>query len=85
VDKQAGTIDVCFNAVGLHVVQNRPLVGMSLEHFLQPITEAASPEPVDLESDGLQALIAGTALGRLPRLAEVADTAAFMPPTTQER
>ena len=41
VEKQAGAIDIRFNAVGLHVVQNRPLVGMSLDHFLQPITEAA--------------------------------------------
>jgi 3-oxoacyl-[acyl-carrier protein] reductase len=52
---------------GVRVVSPRP-----------NFTPETSPEPVDLESDDLQALITGTALGRLPRLAEVADTAAFI-------
>ncbi len=39
--KRAGSIDVCFNAVGITAVQGTPLVDMSLEDFLAPITEAA--------------------------------------------
>ena len=39
--ERAGSIDVCFNAVGITAVQGTPLVDMSLEDFLAPITEAA--------------------------------------------
>ena len=41
VARQAGSIDVSFNAVGMNAVQNVPLVDMSLEDFMTPITEAA--------------------------------------------
>jgi 3-oxoacyl-[acyl-carrier protein] reductase len=41
VAKKAGSIDVCFNAVGLNAVQGIPLVDMSLEDFLTPVKEAA--------------------------------------------
>lgn len=37
----AGRVDVSFNAVGMDAVQNSPLVAMSLEDFMTPITEAA--------------------------------------------
>ena len=36
--KQAGTVDISFNAVGVDVVQNIPLVDMKAEDFVQPIT-----------------------------------------------
>ena len=41
-------------------------------------TPETHPEWVNLEDDSLKPLIDGTALGRLPRLAEVAGTAAFV-------
>lgn len=154
VAKKAGGIDVCFNAVGLNDVQGIPLVEMSLDDFLTPVTEAARthfltataaarrmiaqgsgvivllsssaaresgykmggfslacaaieclgrslagevgrqgvrvvvlrpnftpethPEIAESNPEALQPLVDGTALGRLPRLAEVADTAAFV-------
>lgn len=151
VAAKAGSIDICFNAVGLDDVQEIPLVEMSVQDFLTPITQAArthfltataaarrmtaqgsgvivmlsssaaresgplmggfslacaaiecltrtlagevgrqgvrvvalrpnfTPETVpDVSINDIQYLIDGTALGRLPRLAEVADTAAFV-------
>jgi NAD(P)-dependent dehydrogenase (short-subunit alcohol dehydrogenase family) len=38
VAKKAGTIDVCFNAIGIEDVQGTPLIEMSLEDFSRPIT-----------------------------------------------
>jgi 3-oxoacyl-[acyl-carrier protein] reductase len=149
VAKKAGSIDVCFNAVGLNAVQGIPLVDMSLEDFLTPVKEAAcfvtataaarrmaaqgsgvivmlsssasresgpkmggfslacaaiecltrslagevgrrgvrvvavrpnfTPETTpEVSLSDVQFLVDGTALGRLPRLAEVADTVAFV-------
>lgn len=39
----AGRIDVSFNAAGMNAVQNMALVDMSLDDFMLPITEAATP------------------------------------------
>ena len=151
VAKKAGSIDVCFNAVGLNAVQGIPLVDLSLEDFLTPVKEAActhfvtataaarrmaaqgsgvivmlsssasresgpkmggfslacaaiegltrslagevgrqgvrvvavrpnfTPETMpEVSLSDVQFLVDGTALGRLPRLAEVADTVAFV-------
>ncbi len=39
VDK-AGTVDVSFDAIGLEVVQNMPLVDISVEDFVRPVTIA---------------------------------------------
>lgn len=148
---RGASIDICFNAISVNDVQEIPLVEMSLEDFLAPITDAArthfvtstaaarrmtaqgsgvivmlsssaaresgprmggfslacaaiecltrtlagevgrqgvrvvclrpnfTPETVPgLALSDVQYLIDGTALGRLPRLAEVADTAAFV-------
>jgi len=36
VIKKAGTIDISFNCIGLEVVQNLPLVEMSVEDFVRP-------------------------------------------------
>lgn len=36
-----GRIDISFNAVGMEAVQNTPLVDMSLDDFMMPITDAA--------------------------------------------
>jgi NAD(P)-dependent dehydrogenase (short-subunit alcohol dehydrogenase family) len=33
-----GSVDICFNAVGVDVVQNKPLTDISLYDFLQPVT-----------------------------------------------
>jgi len=41
VVERAGSVDISFNAVGITAVQGKPLVDMSLEDFLAPITEAA--------------------------------------------
>lgn len=41
-------------------------------------TPETSPEPIDLTAPEMQALITGTALRRLPTLAEVSETAAFV-------
>jgi len=38
---KSARIDICFNAVGVTAVQGTPLVEMSLEDFLAPVTEAA--------------------------------------------
>lgn len=38
VIQQAGTIDISFNAVGINVIQNIPLVDLSADDFVQPIT-----------------------------------------------
>lgn len=40
VVQQAGKIDISFNAVGVDVVQNIPLVDMNLEDFVKPVTFA---------------------------------------------
>jgi NAD(P)-dependent dehydrogenase (short-subunit alcohol dehydrogenase family) len=37
----AGSLDISFNAIGLNVVQNIPLVDISVEDFMRPITEAS--------------------------------------------
>ncbi len=128
VAHRAGSIDVCLNAINLNEVQGIPLVEMSQQDFLTPITEAARthfvtstaaarrmavqgsgvilllsssaaresevgrqgvrvvalrPNFISETAPGvplndIQYLIDGTALGCLPRLAEVADTAAFL-------
>jgi NAD(P)-dependent dehydrogenase (short-subunit alcohol dehydrogenase family) len=36
----AGSIDISFNAISINVVQDIPLVDMSLEDFMAPITDA---------------------------------------------
>ena len=36
--KRSGTIDISFNAIGIEVVQNIPLVDMPVNDFVQPIT-----------------------------------------------
>jgi NAD(P)-dependent dehydrogenase (short-subunit alcohol dehydrogenase family) len=41
-------------------------------------TPETHPEIAETNPEALQPLVDGTALGRLPRLAEVADTAAFV-------
>ena len=38
VVQQAGTVDISFNAVGVDVVQNIPLVTISADDFIRPIT-----------------------------------------------
>jgi 3-oxoacyl-[acyl-carrier protein] reductase len=38
VIQQAGTVDVSFNAIGVDVVQNVPLVDLSVDDFVKPIT-----------------------------------------------
>lgn len=38
VVRKAGTVDISFNAIGIQDVQNIPLVNMSLDDFLRPIT-----------------------------------------------
>lgn len=38
---KAGRIDISFNAITIHAVQNVPLVEMSLDDFMTPVTEAA--------------------------------------------
>ena len=35
--RKAGTVDICFNAVGLQDTQNIPLIRMSLSDFIRPI------------------------------------------------
>jgi 3-oxoacyl-[acyl-carrier protein] reductase len=40
VAREAGTIDICFNAIGLQDTQNIPLVDMSMEDFLRPVNIA---------------------------------------------
>ena len=35
--RKAGTVDICFNAVGLQDTQNIPLIRMSLPDFIRPI------------------------------------------------
>lgn len=40
VAKTAGIIDISFNAISINAVQNMPLVEMSLDDFMTPITEA---------------------------------------------
>ncbi|HEV2637302.1 MAG TPA: SDR family oxidoreductase [Actinocrinis sp.] len=41
VAERAGSIDVSFNAILVHAVQNTPLTEMPLEHFMTPIIEAS--------------------------------------------
>lgn len=38
VVKKAGSIDISFNAVGIDVVQNIPLIDMPMDDYVQPIT-----------------------------------------------
>jgi NAD(P)-dependent dehydrogenase (short-subunit alcohol dehydrogenase family) len=40
VAHQAGTIDISFNVIGLEVVQNMPLVEMTVDDFTRPVTIA---------------------------------------------
>jgi NAD(P)-dependent dehydrogenase (short-subunit alcohol dehydrogenase family) len=40
VVEKAGTIDISFDAIGLEVVQNMPLVDISVEDFVRPVTIA---------------------------------------------
>ena len=37
---KAGTVDISFNAIGLEVVQNMPLIDMTVEDFVRPVTIA---------------------------------------------
>jgi 3-oxoacyl-[acyl-carrier protein] reductase len=37
---QAGTIDISFNVIGLEVVQNMPLIEMTVDDFTRPVTIA---------------------------------------------
>jgi 3-oxoacyl-[acyl-carrier protein] reductase len=41
VAREAGSIDVSFNATGMNAVQGVPLVELSLDDFMTPITESA--------------------------------------------
>ena len=41
VIKRAGRLDISFNAISITAVQNVPLVELSLDDFMTPITEAA--------------------------------------------
>jgi 3-oxoacyl-[acyl-carrier protein] reductase len=151
---KGGSIDISFNAVGMDAVQEVPLVDMSVEDFMTPITQAAQTQFVTATAaarrmtaqgsgvilllsssaaresgfemggfslacaaiecltralagevgrqgvrvvairpnftpettpgveeafpEGIRRLVDGTALGRLPRLAEVGETAAFL-------
>lgn len=150
VVRDAGRVDISFNAVGMDAVQEVPLVDLSLEDFMTPITQASrtnfltataaarlmtaqgsgaivmlsssaaresgprmggfslacaaieclarslagevgphgvrvvalrpnfTPETMpEIDLADVQFLVDGTALGRLPRLAEVAEAAAF--------
>jgi 3-oxoacyl-[acyl-carrier protein] reductase len=52
VVQQAGTIDISFNAIGIDVVQNIPLVDIALADFIRPIT-------MTLQSQFLTATAAG--------------------------
>ncbi len=40
VTQQAGTIDISFNVIGLEVVQNMPLVEMTVDDFTRPVNIA---------------------------------------------
>jgi 3-oxoacyl-[acyl-carrier protein] reductase len=42
----AGSIDISFNAISINVVQDIPLVEMSLEDFMAPITDACRTHSV---------------------------------------
>lgn len=42
---KAGSVDVCFNAIGLQDTQDIPLVDMVLEDFMRPITIAMETFP----------------------------------------
>ncbi len=48
VARTAGSIDISFNAISINVVQNIPLVDMSLEDFMAPITDACRTHFVTL-------------------------------------
>ena len=37
---KAGAVDISFNAIGLEVVQNMPLIDMTVEDFVRPVTIA---------------------------------------------
>jgi len=39
VINEAGTVDISFNAVGIHVIQNIPLIDLPATDFVTPITE----------------------------------------------
>lgn len=38
--QKAGTVDISFNAIGLEVVQNMPLIDIAVEDFVRPVTIA---------------------------------------------
>jgi NAD(P)-dependent dehydrogenase (short-subunit alcohol dehydrogenase family) len=44
VAEQAGGIDVCFNAIGVHAVQGIPLTDLALDDFAYPITTWTSTQ-----------------------------------------
>ena len=52
--RKAGTIDICFNAIGLQDTQNIPLTKMSLADFIRPIKIAMETQ-----------FLTATALGRI--------------------
>lgn len=41
VAKEAGSLDIAFNATRTEAVQNQPLVDMSVDDFLLPIVQSA--------------------------------------------
>jgi NAD(P)-dependent dehydrogenase (short-subunit alcohol dehydrogenase family) len=55
VVRSAGTIDISFNAVGVDVVQNIPLVDISMEDFVRPVT-------MTMKTRFLTAIAAGKAM-----------------------
>ena len=54
ITRRAGTIDICFNAIGLQDTQNLPLTKMSLSDFIRPIKIAMETQ-----------FLTSTALGRV--------------------
>jgi 3-oxoacyl-[acyl-carrier protein] reductase len=40
VARTTGSIDISFDAISISVVHNMPLIDMSLEDFMAPITDA---------------------------------------------
>jgi 3-oxoacyl-[acyl-carrier protein] reductase len=55
VVQKAGTVDISFNAVGVEVVQNIPLVDISADDFMRPIT-------LTMQTRFLTAIAAGKAM-----------------------
>lgn len=54
VAQQYGSVDICFNAIGLEDVQDMPLTAMSVEDFTRPISRAMQSQ-----------FLTGTAAGRV--------------------